>query len=104
MATIINNIPEYAYKHEYIVFRSDKNADNWFYGAYDGFGRAAEVAAEVGGMFVLTVNAMDAKSVKTAEDEDDWAFTAEDYDTGNAPCDDGRGCIGTQCRHYEKCH
>lgn len=99
---IIHNIPEYAYEQEYIVYRSDDNGDNWFYGAYNGFGRAAEVAAEIRGEFTLTGHALDAENVKYEEDEEE--FIAEDYDTGNAPCDDGRGCIGTRCGHYEKCH
>ena len=99
---IIHNIPEYAYEQEFIVYRSDGNGDCWFYGAYNGYGRAAEVATEVGGEIVLTGHALDAENAKYEEDEEE--LTAEDYDTGNAPCDDGRGCIGTRCGNYEKCH
>lgn len=45
----INNIPAYAAKHAYIVARK-VNGEYWFYGAYDTFNRAMEVAWEVDGI------------------------------------------------------
>lgn len=50
----INNIPNYAWEHEYIVYRTDDEGAHWFYGAYDTFTRAFEVAVEIGGDAILT--------------------------------------------------
>ena len=50
----INNIPNYAWEHQYIVYRTDDEGAHWFYGAYDTFERAFEVATEIGGDAILT--------------------------------------------------
>ena len=39
----INNLPDYAINHDYIVVRA-VNGELWFYGAYDTEERAYEVA------------------------------------------------------------
>lgn len=104
----INNYQDYARDYEFIVFRTDEDGNCWFYGAYNGYGRAAEVAAEIGGDFAMTKECTAEPFTETAEtaedDYDDWAFTTDDYGTGNAPCDNGRGCTGTRCRFYAECH
>lgn len=44
----IKYVPKYALDHEFIVFRSIWD-DNYFYGAYDDYGKAMEVACEIDG-------------------------------------------------------
>ena len=47
----INNVPAYAYNHRFIVCVGE--IDNmWFYGAYDDFEKAANVAAQVDGIVI----------------------------------------------------
>ena len=45
----INNLPEYAKNHKYMVVIR-VNREFWFYGAFDDRDRANEVALEIGGI------------------------------------------------------
>lgn len=45
----IQNLPEYAKNHKYIVARMLDN-DYWFYGAYDDIEQAQRIAQEIGGI------------------------------------------------------
>lgn len=49
----IRNLPEYAFAYKYVVYR-EVGGECWFYGAYNGADKAAVVAAEIGGKFVMT--------------------------------------------------
>ena len=51
----IHNMPIYAWKYQYIVYRSI-DGDAWFYGAFDSVNEASQVAAEVHGYIEVTKN------------------------------------------------
>ena len=44
----INNLPEYAYQHRFIVYRT-ADGQKWFWGAYDDAGKALEAAVDIDG-------------------------------------------------------
>lgn len=46
-----NNVPDYAKKYTYLVFRRDEEdfSNCWFWGAYDNSIKADEVALEIDG-------------------------------------------------------
>lgn len=46
---IINNMPDYAYNHKFIVYRV-VDGENWFYGAYDDVSKAMAAMVFCGGM------------------------------------------------------
>lgn len=49
----VNNLPEYAKKHNYLVCR-EVNNELWFWGAFDDHDRAFKTAMEIcGGVVVL---------------------------------------------------
>lgn len=45
----IQNVPEYAKNHKYIIVRQLDN-DYWFYGAYDEVEQAQKIAQEINGL------------------------------------------------------
>lgn len=47
----VNNVPEYAKDHRYIVCTTNNN-ELWFWGAYDDFDTALKAAREVFGVIV----------------------------------------------------
>lgn len=51
MSVKVRNMDDYAYNHRYIVARSWKG-ELWFYGAWDEYERALEVANELNGIVV----------------------------------------------------
>ena len=51
----IHNMPIYAWKYTYIVYRSI-DGDAWFYGAFDSVNEASQAAAEVHGYIEVTKN------------------------------------------------
>lgn len=52
---VINNIPEYAYNHKFIVYTvNDADGQKWFYGAYDDISKAMAAMVFCGGMIAET--------------------------------------------------
>ena len=45
---MIKNMPTYAANYKYIVYRTIDN-ENWFYGAYNDYNKAIEVAIAIDG-------------------------------------------------------
>lgn len=56
MTTHINNVPDYAKSYTYFVVRKVDGA-LWFYGAWDAYSDAEDVAIEVNGMVVTNIDA-----------------------------------------------
>ena len=50
--THINNLPDYAKDYDFIVVRFCDN-EFWFWGAYETFNRAQNVADEINGIVVI---------------------------------------------------
>lgn len=48
---MINNLPTYAQNFQYVVARIVDN-ELWFWGAYNNYNKACEVAAEIGGKVI----------------------------------------------------
>lgn len=51
LKSIINNLPDYAIHHNYIV-TSICDSNLWFYGAWDDEDKAYEVAEMIGGVVI----------------------------------------------------
>ena len=45
----INNMPDYAWQHKYIVYRIADNGEKWFFGAYDEISKSLCAMIEVNG-------------------------------------------------------
>lgn len=48
MKLTINNLPEYARTHKYVVYRT-VDGENWFWGAFDDVKEAFRIAKEIDG-------------------------------------------------------
>ena len=49
----INNVPEYAWKHKFIVYQT-VNGEHWFFGAYDEISKSLCAMNECGGSIIET--------------------------------------------------
>ncbi len=56
MTTHINNVPDYAKSYSYFVARK-VNDELWFYGAWDAYSDAEDVAISVDGIVVTNIDA-----------------------------------------------
>ena len=54
----VNNLPAYAYDHQYIVAR-ECDDEFWFWGAWDDLQAAQEVATEISGTVIETALLVD---------------------------------------------
>lgn len=52
---IINNCPEYAKEHKYIIARND-DLQLWFYGAFDDEKEVRHIAKELGDNSIVIIN------------------------------------------------
>ena len=55
----IHNMPLHAYDYKFIIFRT-VDGDAWYWGADNDLDRAARIAAEIGGSWCYTEDAMNA--------------------------------------------
>lgn len=53
--THIKNLPDYAYDYDFIVVRLCDD-DFWFWGAYDTFDKAQNVADDIDGIVVIRMD------------------------------------------------